>query len=116
MSQYLTHQQYLSHGGTAELSAFPLLERRARAKLDYWTMGRITDVDCDIHLCMTLIINALDSVQKASQGGTVSSFSNDGVSVSFGTQQTKTEEEAMASVYDQVVEILPVELVSVVIR
>ncbi len=116
MSQYLTHQQYLSHGGTAELSAFPLLERRARAKLDYWTMGRITDVDCDIHLCMTLIINALDSVQKASQGGTVNSFSNDGVSVSFGTQQTKTEEEAMASVYDQVVEILPVELVSVVIR
>lgn len=115
MSQYLTHQQYLSHGGTAELSAFPLLERRARAKLDYWTMGRITDVDCDIHLCMTLIINALDSVQKYSQGGTVNSFSNDGVSVSFGTQQTKTEEEAMASVYDQVVEILPVELVSVVI-
>ena len=115
MSQYLTHQQYLSHGGTAELSAFPLLERRARAKLDYWTMGRITDVDCDIHLCMTLIINALDSVQKSSQSGTVSSFSNDGVSVSYSTQQTKTEEEAMASVYDQVVEILPVELVSVVI-
>lgn len=115
MSQYLTHQQYVSHGGTAELSAFPLLERRARAKLDYWTMGRITDVDCDIHLCMTLIINALDSVQKASQSVTVSSFSNDGVSVSYGTQQTKTEEEAMASVYDQVVEILPVELVSVVI-
>lgn len=115
MSQYLTHQQYLSHGGTAELSAFPLLERRARAKLDYWTMGRIKDVDCDIHLCMTLIINALDSVQKSSQSGTVSSFSNDGVSVSYSTQQTKTEEEAMASVYDQVVEILPVELVSVVI-
>lgn len=116
MSQYLTHQQYLSNGGTADLSVFPLLEQRARAKLDYWTMGRITDVDCDIHLCMTLIINALDSVQKASQGGMVSSFSNDGVSVSFGTQQTKTEEEAMSSVYSQVVEILPVELVSVVIR
>lgn len=116
MSQYLTYQQYVSNGGMAELSAFPLLERRARAKLDYWTQDRIKDVDCDIRLCMTLIINALDSAQKSSQGGgPVSSFSNDGVSVSFGTQQTKTEEEAMASVYDQVVEILPVELVSVVI-
>ena len=115
MNQYLTYQQYVSHGGTAELSAFPLLERRARAKLNYWTMGRITKVDCDIQLCMTLIINALDSVQKASQSGTVSSFSNDGVSVSYVTPQVKTEEEAMASVYDQIVEILPVELVSVVI-
>lgn len=115
MIQYLTYQQYVSHGGTAELSAFPLLERRARAKLDYWTQNRITDVDCDIHLCMTLIINALYSVQKNSQSGTVSSFSNDGVSVSYVTPKMKTEEEAMASVYDQVVEILPVELVSVVI-
>ncbi len=115
MSQYMTHQQYVSHGGTAELSAFPLLERRARAKLDYWTMGRITDVDCDIHLCMTLIINAMDDVKKHSQGGTVNSFSNDGVSVSFGAQKEITEEEVMASVYEQVVEILPVGLVSVVI-
>lgn len=111
MSQYLTYQQYQSHGGTAELSAFPLLERRARAKLDYWTQGRIKDVDCDIHLCMTLIINALDAVGDGNQA--VSSFSNDGVSVTM--ESRRTEEEAMASVYGQVVEILPVELVSVVI-
>lgn len=115
MSQYLTYQQYVSIGGTAELSAFPLLELRARAKLDYWTQGRIKDADCDIRLCMTLIINALDSAQKNAQGGIVSSFSNDGVSVNFATTTVKTEEEAMASVYDQVVEILPVELVSAVI-
>lgn len=115
MNQYLTYQQYVSLGGTAERSAFPLMECRARVKLDYWTQGRIKDVDCEIMLCMTLIINALDSVQKASQSGTVSSFSNDGVSVSYATPQVKTEGEAMASVYDQIVEILPVELVSVVI-
>lgn len=114
MSQYLTYQQYKSNGGTAELSAFPLLERRARAKLDYWTQNRIRDVDCDIHLCMTLIINALDSVRTGG-GQTVTSFSNDGVSVNFASQQVKTEDEIMASVYSQVVEILPVELVSVVI-
>lgn len=68
MNQYLTYQQYVSLGGTAEMSAFPLLERRARAKLDYWTMNRITDVDGDIQLCMTLIVNALDNVQKSSRG------------------------------------------------
>ena len=45
----------------------------------------------------------------------MNSFSNDGVSVSFGAQKEITEEEVMASVYEQVVEILPVGLVSVVI-
>lgn len=113
--QYLTYEQYASDGGTADLSAYPLLERRARAKLDYWTQNRITDVDCDIQLCMTLIINALDDVRKASQGGAVNSFSNDGVSVNLSAPQIRTEEEAMSSVYDQIVEILPVDLVSVVI-
>lgn len=113
---YLTYEQYVSNGGTAEESAFPVLERRARAKLDYWTQNRIGEADDDIRLCVTLIINAMDSAQKISQGGgPVSSFSNDGVSVSFDTRAVKTEEEAMVSVYDQVVEILPVELVSVVI-
>ncbi len=111
MSQYLTYQQYLSHGGTAELSAFPLLERRARAKLDYWTQGRIKEADCDIRLCMTLVINSLDAVERNQQA--ISSYSNDGVSVSY--QNAKTDEEIMRSVYGQVVEILPVELVSVVI-
>lgn len=111
MSQYLTYQQYVSNGGTAELSAFPLLERRARAKLDYWTQGRIRCVDCDIQLCMTLIINAMDRVQNSGQE--VTSFNNDGVSVSLSQKKKKTEEEEMSSVYGQVVEILPVELVSV---
>lgn len=114
MSQYLTYQQYASNGGTAELSAFPLLERRARAKLDYWTQGRIRCVDSDIQLCMVLIINALDSVQDSGQE--VTSFNNDGVSVSLSSPNRKTEEEVMSSVYDQVVEILPVELVSVAIN
>lgn len=111
MISYLTYDQYISSGGTAEESAFPLLERRARAKLDYWTQNRIKDVDDDIQLCMVLIINALDTIAEGEQA--VSSFSNDGVSVSM--ESRRTEEEALASVYGQVVEILPVELVSVVI-
>lgn len=110
---YLTYEQYVSSGGTAEESAFPVLERLARAKLDYWTQNRITEITPDIHLCMALIVDALAEVRE-SQAGTVSSFSNDGVSVNLN-KPVRTESEIMSSVYDQVVEILPVELVSVVI-
>lgn len=114
MNQYLTFNQYQANGGKAELSAFPRLERLARKKLDYWTQNRIKEADCDVQLCMTLIVDALAEVQE-NQAGTASSFSNDGVSVSL-SKPVRAEAEIMASVYDQVVEILPIELVSVVIR
>ena len=61
-----------------------------------------------------LIVDALAEIQE-NQDGTASSFSNDGVSVSL-SKPVRTESEIMSSVYDQVVEILPIELVSVVIR
>lgn len=108
---YLNYSQYQASGGTADRAAFPLLERLARKKLDYWTQGRITEPDCDTELCMTLIVNALAEARE-SQTERVSGFSNDGVSVNFG-KSARTEGEIMASVYDQIVEILPVELVSV---
>lgn len=111
--QYLTYQQYISNGGTAEESAFPVLERLARAKLNYWTQDRITETTPDVQLCMTLVVDALAEVRE-NQAGTVSSFSNDGVSVNL-SKPVRSESEIMSSVYDQVVEILPVELVSVVI-
>lgn len=114
MIQYLTFNQYQANGGKAELSAFPRLERLARKKLDYWTQNRIKEAGCDVQLCMTLIVDALAEVQE-NQAGTASSFSNDGVSVSF-SKPVRAEAEIMASVYDQIVEILPIELVSVVIR
>lgn len=114
MIQYLTFNQYQANGGKAEISAFPRLERLARKKLDYWTQNRIQNAGCDVQLCMTLIVDALAEVQE-NQAGTASSFSNDGVSVSL-SKPVRTESEIMSSVYDQVVEILPIELVSVVIR
>lgn len=110
---YLTYEEYASNGGTAEKSAFPVLERLARAKLDYWTQGRIAETTPDVQLCMTLIVDALAEIRE-NQAGTVSSFSNDGISVNL-SKPIRSESEIMSSVYDQVVEILPVELVSVVI-
>ena len=105
MCGYITYEQYKALGGTAEQSAFPLLERLARKKLDYWTQGRIAEVDDDIRLCMLLLMGKIKSGKKD-----VSSVSNDGVSVTYASAQT--EEQLMGSVYDQVVEILPVELVN----
>ena len=106
---YLTAEEYKALGGKAPESDFSRLELLARKRLDYWTMNRITEPDDDIRLCMTLIID--QEYDDASGVFDVSSFSNDGVSVSFADAQTK--EQKWASVYDRIVEILPMELVSV---
>lgn len=105
---YLTYSEYSAMGGKAPESDFPRLELLAEKRLDYWTQNRITDPSEDVKLCMTLIVNA----EYADESGEhdVSSFSNDGVSVSFADAQT--EEQKWSSVYDRVVEILPVELIS----
>lgn len=106
---YLTYEEYSAINGKAPESQFARLEHLARKKLDYWTLNRITEPDDDIRLCMTLIIDA-EYADKSGEHD-VSSFSNDGVSVSFADAQTK--EQKWAGVYDRIVEILPVELVSV---
>ena len=106
---YLTYEEYSALGGKAPEADFPRLELEARKLLDYWTQNRITDSDDDIKLCMTIIIDAENADQSGERD--VSSFSNDGVSVSFADAQTK--EQKWADVYDRIVEILPVELVSI---
>ena len=108
---YLTYEEYSSLGGKAPESDFSSLELLAEKLLNYWTMDRITEPDDDIRLCMTLIVNAEYSDQSGEHD--VSSFSNDGVSVSFADAQTK--EQKWSDVYDRIVEILPVELVNVCI-
>ena len=105
---YITYEEYTANGGTADASAFPRLARLAEKRLNYWTQDRITESNEDIKLCMTIIIDAMHAEQSGEMD--VSSFSNDGVSVSFADAQTK--EQKWQNVYDQIVEILPVELVS----
>lgn len=106
---YLTYEEYSSLGGKAPESDFPRLELLAEKRLNYWTMDRIAEPDDDIRLCMTLIVD--QEYDDVSGVFDVSSFSNDGVSVSFADAQT--QDQKWASVYDRIVEILPVELVSV---
>ena len=106
---YLTYEEYSSLGGKSPESDFQLLELLAEKRLNYWTQNRITEPDDDIRLCMTLIVDAEYSDQSGEHD--VSSFSNDGVSVSFADAQTRNQK--WSDVYDRIVEILPVELVSV---
>lgn len=105
---YITYEEYTANGGTADSSAFPHLARLAEKRLNHWTQDRITESNEDIKLCMTIIIDAMHAEQSGEMD--VSSFSNDGVSVSFADAQTK--EQKWQNAYDQIVEILPVELVS----
>ena len=108
MCGYITYEQYKALGGAASSSASPRLEQLARKKLDYWTRGRITGPDDDIRLCMVLIIDAMERIKSGFVN--VASTSNDGLTVNYAS--ARTEEQMMGSVYDQIVEILPVELVS----
>lgn len=107
---YLTYEEYKELGGTADQPSFASLELQARYKLDYWTMNRITEPDERVKLCMCLIIDVLYEIQ--SNIIDASSFSNDGVSVTLAN--AKTDDQKINDVYSRVVEILPVELVSVV--
>lgn len=106
---YLTYKEYALLGGKATESDFPRLELFAEKRLNYWTMDRIKEPDDNIRLCMTLIVDAEYNEETGEQD--VSSFSNDGVSVSFADAQTKAQK--WMDVYERIVEILPVELVNI---
>lgn len=106
---YIEYQEYSALGGNASEAEFPRLEKLAEKKLNYWTMDRITDVNDDVKLCMILIINGMYDVESSDMEN-VSSFSNDGVSVSLSDPVSMSKK--MESVYNTIIEILPVELVS----
>lgn len=111
MCGYITYEQYKAMGGVVDASAFPRLARLAQKKLDYWTQNRILETTEDVQLCMTIIMDAMGKIDRGEKD--VASVSNDGVSVTYAS--ARTEEQVMESVYDQVVEILPVELVSLAV-
>lgn len=105
---YLTYPEYVALGGKADEADFPRMAYLAEKKLNHWTQGRIKDPDHDIKVCMALIIDAISEDQGGERD--VSSFSHDGVSVTLAG--AKTPDQMMDDVYQKVVEILPVELVS----
>lgn len=108
---YITFEEYKQLNGKADEQAFPVLEFLAKKRLDYWTFGRIQEATEDIKYCMLLLIDQLNDEKNGESD--VSAFSNDGVSVTL--TNAKTNDEKMNDIYKRVVEILPIELVSLVV-
>lgn len=93
MIDYITFDEYLDLGGVIQdEDTFNRAYRRARAELDYRTMGRLRNeesVDDDIRQCMAEMIDvcAAGFTLYGSPDGVqaVQSVSNDGVSISYAT-------------------------------
>ena len=90
--QYAEHafyrSEYLGDRITDE-STFNRLATRASAKLDHYTMGRISQTDCGVAVqlavcSMAEILFWEEKRKNAHEGREISSESNDGYSVSFG--------------------------------
>lgn len=116
--RYITYSEFKSLGGELDETLFPSLERLARVKLDYWTLNRISklsEISDDIRLCMKLIIEHIKEVEdkEMDRERAITSFSNDGVTVNYANSVIKTTSEKENDLYQQIVEILPVELISI---
>ena len=107
--QYLTYEEYKAMGGSAPEVDFPALERRARAYVDDWTLGRVMrrygaadDVPECVKECMFAVIGCMPG---AGGGDRVSSFSNGQDSFTF---DLAPDEEAPA--YAEALRLLPPDL------
>ena len=100
---YLTFEEYKTRGGSLDEAAFTRKETKARRLLDYWTFDRLKGGLGDNEQVVKDLM--FEMVEMINDGQQVTSFSNDGVSVSFSD---KTEEQEM---YDLAVAWLPAELV-----
>ena len=100
---YLTFEEYKTRGGSLDEAAFTRKETKARRLLDYWTFDRLKGGLGDNEQVVKDLM--FEMVETMTDGQQVTSFSNDGVSV---TLSDKTEEQQL---YDMAVAWLPAELV-----
>ena len=105
---YLTYEEYVGYGGSADQTAFPTLEFKARKQIDYLTANRVQGmllVPEAVKLCMVTIIN-IDNATGAEAQATnpqMTSFNTDGYTESYGhsfsaddsARQIKKQIEAM---------------------
>lgn len=76
---YLTYEEYKTYSGKVSESAFPKLETDAEDYLNYYTQNRIEEATPEIKKCIAQFIDNMESIEKRP----ISSFSNDGVSVTY---------------------------------
>lgn len=95
---YMTYGEYVSYGGSADQTAFPLLEFKARKQIDYLTANRVQNMETvpeAVKLCMVSIMN-MDQASGAEAQATnpqMTSFNNDGYSESYGNALSADDTE-----------------------
>lgn len=68
---YLTFAEYQARGGTITLTAFPLLEFKARKMIDSYTQGRVSKmatIPDDVKNCMFELIGKISTEQQYGDG------------------------------------------------
>ena len=100
---WLSYEEYTSHGGTASREEFPVLEMKARKRIDYRTLNRIKTPDDDIKFLMVELIGMQQKFDE--RDGNISGYGNDGVSVSFNSPEAakKDFDEKVNELVDSVV-------------
>lgn len=109
---YLTFNEYSKYSGKVSESAFAALERKSKKKLDYFTQNRLVNATVITDQVKECMVEFIDHMSDMESGDKVSSFSNDGVSVTFEKQQ-KSDDEML---YDIAVEYLPCNLICLAVN
>lgn len=99
-AKYLSYLEYQSFGGTASEAEFPLLEFRARKRIDELTDSRVqrmAEVPEAVKLCMGSLIDIDSKAGVTAQVNTpvVTSFSTDGYSETYGKALGASDAESV---------------------
>lgn len=100
--KYLTFDDYISMGGTLTDIEFNRFEFRAERLIDNNTQGRLKNIDTipeTVNKCMFELVTYLSNTAKNGDNSVVSSFSNDGYSVTYSEQKT-AEQKSYDIIYD----------------
>lgn len=97
---YLTYNEFISYGGSADEEKWTLLEFEARKRIDYLTANRVAAMSAipeAVKLAMVKIITHDQTYGSTAQADNplLSSFTTDGYSESYGgaSEQTKAAED-----------------------
>ena len=106
---YLTYADYQSMGGALDETTFNLYEFEAEALINWYTFNRLksnTSFPQEVSKCMYVLISLIEKKENASTLGystdgssgsnlSVTSQSNDGVSISYNTVSAQSIVESM---------------------
>lgn len=112
---YLTYDEYVNLGGALDESAFNILEFEAESYVDWYTFNRLQgeeEIPRQVKMCMFVLMDLVkaknaDLTPKFEADGSfsaqLSSQSNDGVSLTYGTMSASDSVVAISAEIPKVV-------------